>query len=95
MYVDLTHLSKCVRRERQVLPSVDHTLAQLSNGKVFSKVDANSGFWQIELYKQSVLLNNIYKHLLVGSALIDYLLAFHLLLLLSYSNNICRQLLKV
>ena len=49
--VDLTHLNKCVRRERYILPSVDHTLAQLSNAKVFSKLDANSGFWQIELSK--------------------------------------------
>ena len=54
--VDLTHLNKCVRRERYILPSVDHTLARLSNAKVFSKLDANSGFWQIELFKQSALL---------------------------------------
>ena len=38
------------------MPSVDHTLAQLSNAKIFSKLDANSGFWQIELSKQSALL---------------------------------------
>ena len=38
------------------MPSVDHTLAQLSNAKVFSKIDANSGFWQIELSKQLALL---------------------------------------
>ena len=50
--VDLTHLNnKCVRRERHILPSVGHTLAQLSNARVFSKLDANSGFWQIELSK--------------------------------------------
>ena len=54
--VDLTHLNKCVKRERHIMPSVDHTLAQLSNAKVFSKIDANSGFWQIELLKQSALL---------------------------------------
>ena len=54
--VDLTQLNKCVKRERHILPSVDHTLAQLSNAKIFSKIDANSGFWQIELSKQSSLL---------------------------------------
>ena len=54
--VDLTHLNKCVRRERHILPSEDYTLAQLSNAKVFSNLDANSGFWQIELSKQSALL---------------------------------------
>ena len=31
------------------MPSVDDTLAQLSGATVFSKVDANSGFWQIPL----------------------------------------------
>ena len=45
IYIDLTHLNTCVRTERHVLPSVDHTLAQLSKTKLFSKLDANSGFW--------------------------------------------------
>jgi len=54
--VDLTQLNKCVKREKHILPSVDHTLAQLSNSKLFSKIDANSGFWQVELSKQSFLL---------------------------------------
>ena len=54
--VDLTHLNKYVIRERHILPSVDHTLTQLSNAKVFSKLDINSRFWQIELSKQSALL---------------------------------------
>lgn len=53
MYVDLTQLNKCARRERHILPSVDHTLVQLSNAKVFSKLDVNSGFWQIALSRQS------------------------------------------
>ena len=34
-------------RERHTLPSVENTLAQLGGGKHFSKLDANSGFWQI------------------------------------------------
>ena len=36
-----------------MLPSVDHTLAQLSGATVFSKLDANSGFWQIQLGEES------------------------------------------
>ena len=35
------------------MPSVDDTLAQLSGTTVFIKVDANSGFWQIPLAKES------------------------------------------
>ena len=44
------------RRERHILPSVEQTLAQLGGATVFSKLDANSGFWQIELTKESALL---------------------------------------
>ena len=51
--VDLTKLSSFVKRERHLLPSVDHVLAQLGDAKVFSKLDANSGFWQIELAPES------------------------------------------
>ena len=39
-----------------MLPSVEQTLAQLRGATVFSKLDANSGFWQIELTKESSLL---------------------------------------
>lgn len=47
--VDLTKLNASVRRERHIMPSVEHTLAQIRGAKYFSKLDANSGFWQIEL----------------------------------------------
>ena len=54
--VDLTKLNQSVRRERLMLPSVEQTLAQLGGATVFSKLDANSGFWQVELIKESSLL---------------------------------------
>ena len=54
--MDLTKLNESVRRERNILPSVDHPLAQLEGAKVFTKLDANSCFWQIELSKESALL---------------------------------------
>ena len=54
--VDLKPLNECVRREVHPLPRVDETLAQLTGAKVFSKLDANSGFWQIPLSPQSRLL---------------------------------------
>lgn len=46
---DFTELNKSVIRERQMLPSVDETLAQLKQSKFFSKLDCSNGFWQIEL----------------------------------------------
>ena len=64
--VDSTQLNKCVKRERHILPSVDHTLAQLSNAKIFNKIDANAGFWQIKLSKQSSLLTTFITHPLGG-----------------------------
>ena len=54
--VDLKPLNQSVRREVHPLPKVDETLAQLTGAKVFSKLDANSGFWQIPLSESSRLL---------------------------------------
>ena len=45
--VDLTKLNESVMREKHDLPSVDQTLGRLAGSKVFTKLDANSGFWQI------------------------------------------------
>ena len=54
--VDLTRLNNSVCRKRHPLPAVDQTLAQLAGAKVFSKLDANSGFWQIPLSPESIPL---------------------------------------
>ena len=54
--IDLTRLNESVKRERHPLPAVDQTLAQLAGAKLFSKLDANSGFWQIQLAPSSSLL---------------------------------------
>jgi hypothetical protein len=51
--VDLTKLNTSVKRERHPLPPVEQVLAQLAEGKVFSKLDANSGFWQVPLSPES------------------------------------------
>ena len=54
--VDLKPLNESILREVHPLPKVDETLAQLTGAKVFSKLDANSGFWQIPLAEKSRLL---------------------------------------
>jgi transposase InsO family protein len=51
--VDLTGLNKAVRREVYPMPAVDDSIALLSGSKIFSKLDANSGFWQIDLCEDS------------------------------------------
>ena len=43
--VDLKALNQSVLREVHPLPKVEDMLAQLTGVKVFSKLDANSGFW--------------------------------------------------
>ena len=54
--VDLKPLNEGVLRETYPILPVDNTLAQLSGATIFSKVDANSGFWQIPLAEESQLL---------------------------------------
>ena len=54
--VDLTQLNQYVKHERHILPSVDHVMGQVGDAKIFSKLDANSGFWQIELAPESAKL---------------------------------------
>ena len=51
--VDLKPLNESVRRQPHPLPTVEGILSQLSGAKVFSKLDANSGFWQIPLSPSS------------------------------------------
>ena len=54
--INLKPLNKSVLREVHPLPKVDETLARLSGTKIFSKLDAKSGFWQIPLSPSSRLL---------------------------------------
>lgn len=50
---DLTQLNKAVRREPHPMFTVEESLAKLSGSKIFSKLDAKSGFWQIPLTEES------------------------------------------
>ena len=51
--INLKPLNETVNREIHPLPAADETLAQLSGATVFTKLDANSCFWQILLAKES------------------------------------------
>ena len=51
--VDLKPLNTSVLREIHPIPRVDEVLAQLTGATVFSKLDANCGFWQIPLAPES------------------------------------------
>ena len=58
--VDLQHLNKSVLREVHPLQKVDDILAQLPGARLFSKLDDNSGFWQIPLEKKIASPDYIY-----------------------------------
>ena len=47
--VDLKKLNIAVRREHLMLPSLDDIAPKLAHSKLFSTLDAASGFWQIPL----------------------------------------------
>ena len=48
-------LSESALREVHPLSMVDETLAQMAGAAVFSKLDANCGFWQIPLHENSFI----------------------------------------
>lgn len=51
--IDYTELNQQLIRERVIMPTVEENLAKLANAKVFSKLDANSGYWQTPLAPES------------------------------------------
>ncbi|XP_054259732.1 uncharacterized protein K02A2.6-like [Macrosteles quadrilineatus] len=51
--VDLSKLNQSVRRQLHPIPGIEYTIAQIKGATVFSKLDANHGFWQIPLEEKS------------------------------------------
>ena len=54
--VDLKPLNENLKREIHPIPRIDEVLTQSSGATVFSKLDVNSGYWQIPLAEESRLL---------------------------------------
>lgn len=46
-------LNKAIKREHDPLRTIEEIVAEMPNAKVFSVVDANQGFWQIQLDEES------------------------------------------
>nr|XP_006823364.1 PREDICTED: uncharacterized protein LOC102803828 [Saccoglossus kowalevskii] len=51
--VDIRSANKAILRERHVTPTLDDIIADLNGATVFSKLDLNSGYHQIELAPES------------------------------------------
>ena len=54
--VDLKQLNTAVGREHFMLPSLEDISPKLADSKVFSTLDAASGFWQVPIDEESQLL---------------------------------------
>ena len=67
-------LNEGVLHEFHPLNKVEETLGQLNGAMIFSKLDANSGFWQIQLARKSKLsfitIYNTFRE--VATILISY-----------------------
>ena len=50
---DFKQLNKAVKRERYILPTIEDILHKLKGARVFSKLDATSGFFQLPLDEES------------------------------------------
>lgn len=53
---DLRRLNRAVKREKYVLPTVEEIMPRLAGSKVFTSLDAASGFYQIPLHEDSIRL---------------------------------------
>ena len=54
--LDPKHLNQAINREHYQLPTVEEIATRVSSAKVFSKLEARHGYWQIPLDESSQLL---------------------------------------
>ena len=54
--LDPRHLSKALKRPHHKTPTVEELTHKFSGAKVFSKLDAKSGYWSVQLDTESQLL---------------------------------------
>ena len=54
--IDPQNLNAAIQREHYQLPTIEEITSRLASAKYFSKVDANSGYWQIPLDEESSYL---------------------------------------
>ena len=54
--IDPGNLNAAIQREHYQLPTIEEITSRLAGAKYFSKVDANSGYWQIPLDEESSFL---------------------------------------
>ena len=60
--VDMRQANKSVERERFPMPTVEEVLAEMNGSKVFTKLDLNMGFHQLELEEDSRSVTTFTTH---------------------------------
>lgn len=53
---DLKRLNEAVKRDRYMIPTIEDTLHKLKGARIFSRLDATLGFWQIPLDQNTAKL---------------------------------------
>ena len=61
--VDMREANQAVRRERHLTPTVDDLITELNGSKVFTRLDMNAGYHQIELAPESRHITTFSTHL--------------------------------
>ena len=51
--IDPRDLNKAIKHEHYPMRTIEEVVTRMPNAKVFSVLDANSGFWQVQLYHES------------------------------------------
>lgn len=54
--LDPRHLNKALKRPHHKIPTVEELTHKFQGAKVFSKLDAKSGYWSVQLHPESQLL---------------------------------------
>ena len=54
--IDPADLNRAIRREHYPMQTLEDVVSRMPDAKVFSKVDAKSGYWQLRLSKESSLM---------------------------------------
>ena len=55
--LDMRQANRAILREKHPVPTTEETLQEMSGGKVFSKLDFNMAFYQVELAAESRDIN--------------------------------------
>lgn len=61
--VDMRQANNAIKRERHSMPTIDELVSELSGASVFSKLDLNQGYNQLELDESSRFITTFTTHL--------------------------------